>query len=53
MLEEIVTLASIFALCGLPVILSVLVSPMVGALTSGVLGYVLYLALAALFDKFN
>ena len=53
MLKEFVLLATIFALCGLPVIFSVLVSPMAGALASGVLGYTLYLMLTTLFEKLH
>lgn len=51
MLEEIFLLATIFVLCGLPAILTVLLSPLAGALVSGVLGYTLYLGLSTLFDR--
>ena len=51
MIKEIVLLAIIFAICGLPAMFSVLVSPLAGALASGVLGYVLYLMLSTLFER--
>ncbi len=53
MLKELILLATIFALCGLPAIFAVLVSPLAGALASGVLGYTLYLMLTTLFERIH
>lgn len=45
MLKEILFISAIFAVCSLTASIAMLFSPTVGVLSSGILGYILYLVL--------